>query len=74
MTAQQKPNILLIMADQLTYSALSAYGNPLVKTPNIDRLAREGCGVRKFLFIFAIVRTCPGDGNERAAAVAHRGL
>ncbi len=48
MTAQQKPNILLIMADQLTYSALSAYGNPLVKTPNIDRLAREGCVFENF--------------------------
>jgi len=38
----KKPNILLIMVDQLAPQFLSAYGHPLVKTPNIDRLAAEG--------------------------------
>ena len=37
-----KPNILFIMADQLAARCLSAYGHPLVKTPHLDRLAREG--------------------------------
>ena len=37
-----KPNILLIMADQLTAFALSAYGNQVTRTPNIDALARAG--------------------------------
>ncbi len=36
------PNILFIMADQLAASALAAYGNQLVKTPNLDRLAARG--------------------------------
>ena len=35
-------NILLIVTDQHRWDALSAYGNPLCPTPNIDRLAREG--------------------------------
>ena len=37
MTGQ--PNILMIMADQLAPQALSFYGNPVCKTPNLDRLA-----------------------------------
>ncbi|HBI09413.1 MAG TPA: choline-sulfatase, partial [Franconibacter pulveris] len=37
-----KPNIVILMADQLTASALRAYGNKVSLTPNIDKLAREG--------------------------------
>ena len=35
-------NVLMIMADQLPAAALGAYGHPVVKTPNIDRLAAQG--------------------------------
>jgi arylsulfatase len=38
----KKPNLLLIMCDQLRFDALGCYGNSLVKTPNIDRLAQRG--------------------------------
>ncbi|PSJ45256.1 choline-sulfatase [Zobellella endophytica] len=41
MTAKQ-PNILFLMADQMTASALPIYGHPLVKTPHLSRLAAEG--------------------------------
>ena len=40
MTGQ--PNFLILMADQLTSGALSAYGNRVARTPHIDRLASEG--------------------------------
>jgi len=40
--AVKQPNILILMADQLTASALPAYGNKVAKTPNIDALAAEG--------------------------------
>ena len=36
------PNILLIYADDLGYGDVSAYGAMAVKTPNIDRIAKEG--------------------------------
>lgn len=36
------PNILILMADQLTPSALAAYGNTVCKTPTIDALAAAG--------------------------------
>ena len=37
-----QPNILLIVSDQLAAQYLPAYGHKIVKTPAIDRLAREG--------------------------------
>ena len=39
---QEKPNIVLIMADDLGYGDVSAYGATALQTPNIDRLAKEG--------------------------------
>jgi len=41
MTARQ-PNLLILMADQLTPGALPAYGHKITKTPHIDALAAEG--------------------------------
>jgi arylsulfatase A-like enzyme len=38
----QKPNVILIMADQLRADALGCMGNDIVKTPHIDRLAAVG--------------------------------
>ncbi|MFT5471896.1 MAG: iduronate 2-sulfatase [Kiritimatiellia bacterium] len=35
-------NVLFIISDDLTYNALSCYGNEVCKTPNIDRLAADG--------------------------------
>jgi arylsulfatase A-like enzyme len=37
-----RPNIIVITTDQQRYETLGVTGNELVKTPNIDRLAREG--------------------------------
>jgi len=40
--AQSKPNIIYIMSDDHDADAISAYGSKLIKTPNIDRIAKEG--------------------------------
>lgn len=38
----QKPNIVFIFADDMTYTAINALGNSEVQTPNIDRLVNQG--------------------------------
>ncbi len=38
----EQPNILYIMTDDHAFQAISAYGSKINKTPNIDRLAKEG--------------------------------
>jgi arylsulfatase A-like enzyme len=40
--ADERPNIVLIMADDLGYSELGSYGQKLIQTPYLDQLAREG--------------------------------
>ena len=39
---ERRPNVLFIIADDLTATALSCYGNDVCRTPNIDRLAASG--------------------------------
>lgn len=41
-SAAEKPNVLFILADDLRADALGCYGNSVIKTPNIDRLAGAG--------------------------------
>ncbi|MCP5091496.1 MAG: sulfatase-like hydrolase/transferase, partial [Gammaproteobacteria bacterium] len=36
------PNIVILFADDLGYADLSSYGNPYIRTPTLDTLAREG--------------------------------
>lgn len=38
----RKPNILVIFTDQQRYDSISALGNPVIRTPQYDRLVREG--------------------------------
>ena len=40
--AQERPNIVMVMADDLGGRDLAAYGNRFNETPNIDKLARLG--------------------------------
>ncbi|MEL4309003.1 sulfatase family protein [Joostella sp. CR20] len=40
--AQQKPNVIIIYADDLGYGDVSAYGAKEIQTPNIDKLVAEG--------------------------------
>ena len=37
-----RPNFLIFMPDQLRADCVGCFGNPVVRTPNIDGLARRG--------------------------------
>ncbi len=37
-----RPNILLLMSDNHSWNHLGCYGDPVVKTPNIDMVAKQG--------------------------------
>lgn len=39
---KKKPNVLFILADDLGINALNCFGNPLVESPNIDKLYKQG--------------------------------
>ncbi len=41
-TAADKPNIIFILADDLAMGDLGSYGQKLIQTPNLDRMAKEG--------------------------------
>jgi iduronate 2-sulfatase len=61
---REKPNVLFIISDDLSATAVSAYENKVCETPNIDRLASEGafftraysqfpvCGPSRASFLF----------------------
>jgi arylsulfatase A-like enzyme len=38
----ERPNVVIVLVDDFGWGDPSCYGNPMVKTPNMDRLAREG--------------------------------
>lgn len=44
----QKPNIVFILADDIGWGDLSAYGHPELRTPNLDRLASQGALFTQF--------------------------
>ena len=57
----ERPNILLIVADDLGYSDLGVFGGE-INTPNLDSLAREGVALRRF-------HAAPNCGPSRASTL-----
>ncbi|MDO8543063.1 MAG: sulfatase-like hydrolase/transferase [Opitutaceae bacterium] len=49
------PNILFIMVDEMRWNVMSCAGHPLVKTPNLDRIAREGT---RFATAYTVAPIC----------------
>lgn len=45
---RKRPNVVLIIADDQGYGDLGLHGNPKIRTPNLDRLARAGARFRSF--------------------------
>ncbi len=47
-TPGRKPNVVLILCDDLGYGDLGVFGNGMIRTPNIDRMAAEGARLTTF--------------------------
>ena len=43
-----RPNVILIMTDDQGYGDLACHGNPIIKTPNLDRLHAESVRMTDF--------------------------
>ena len=54
-TAAERPNFIIIFADDQGYGDLSCFGSETIKTPNVDRLAEEG---RKFTSFMVASPVC----------------
>lgn len=52
--AAPRPNFVLMMADDHRWDAMSCEGNPIVKTPHMDRIAGEGARFRNMFVINAL--------------------
>ena len=52
--AGDRPNIILLLADDLGYGDLSCFGSPAVKTPHLDKLASDGMRFSRFYAASAV--------------------
>ncbi|MBE0544508.1 MAG: sulfatase [Verrucomicrobia bacterium] len=64
--AAAKPNIVIIFADDLGYGDLGCYGSPVIRTPNLDRMAAEGL---RFTDFYSAAEVCT---PSRAALLTGR--
>ncbi len=68
-TAAKKPNVLFILCDDIRWNAMSCAGHPTLKTPNIDRIAREGV---RFANMFCTTSLCsPSRASILTGLYAH---
>src|SRR4026208_1409616 len=47
-SGQPRPNVIIILSDDQGYGDLSAHGNPVLKTPNLDKLRAESIRLTDF--------------------------
>jgi arylsulfatase A len=65
-----RPNIVLILADDLGYGDIGAFGNPDVQTPTLDRLASEGVALTQHYSASAVC--APARAGLLTARYPHR--
>ncbi len=63
---EARPNVIIFLADDLGYGDLGCYGHAVIKTPHLDRFAREGM---RFTQCYA---ACPVCSPSRAAILTGR--
>jgi arylsulfatase A-like enzyme len=67
--AARRPNILFIMVDEMRWDAMSGAGHGIVRTPNLDRLARQGM---RFDNAYTVAPVCsPARASAFTGRYAH---
>ncbi len=66
-----RPNIILVIVDDLRWDDLGCYGHPFSKTPQIDRLAREGARFTNAFITTPLCSLQPRQHSHRQYAHAH---
>ncbi len=61
LSATERPNVLIIMADDCTYSDLPAYGGENAKTPKIDMLSRQSLVFNRAYLCSAMCQPCRAE-------------
>ncbi len=64
-------NIVVLYADDWRHDKLGCAGNPVVRTPRLDQLAREGIRFKRNCVTTSICGVQPGDFLDRAVDVGH---
>src|SRR5215510_1338772 len=65
----ERPNIIFILVDDLRWDALGCMGHSIAKTPNIDRIAKEGALFKNF---FVAIPLCsPSRGSFLTGQYPH---
>ncbi|MHC4265977.1 MAG: sulfatase-like hydrolase/transferase, partial [Planctomycetota bacterium] len=64
-TVREKPNVILIMPDDQGYGDLACHGNPVIKTPNLDKLYSDSVRLTDF-------HVCPTCSPTRASVMTGR--
>ena len=67
--SNSRPNVLIVYPDQMRFDVMGCVGNPVVKTPNIDRLASQG--VRFDYAYTSFPLCCPFRASVMTGKYAH---
>lgn len=66
--AADRPNLIWILADDLGYGELGCYGQKVIQTPNLDRMAKEGM---KFTHFYAGATVCAPSRSVLMTGLHH---
>lgn len=66
--AAEKPNLIFILADDLGYAELGCYGQKVIQTPNLDRMAKEGL---RFTHFYAGATVCAPSRSVLMTGLHH---